>query len=178
MGKSENKTAYGSDESRWAAVRQRDAGADEVFWYSVRSTGVYCRPSCGARPALRENVAFHASRDEAEAAGFRPCMRCKPEQPPLAERQAAIVAQACRLIDAADEAPDLDTLAAAVGVSRFYFHRMFKAVTGKIPLLFPQLLQARLTVVMAEIFLISMRLWGACLVVTGKISSLYLQMVR
>ena len=143
MGKSENNTAYGSDEARWAAVQRRDAGADEVFWYSVRSTGVYCRPSCGARPALRENVAFHAGRAEAEAAGFRPCMRCKPEQPPLAERQAAIVAQACRLIDAADEALDLDTLAAAVGVSRFYFHRMFKAVTGITPKAYANAQRAR-----------------------------------
>jgi AraC family transcriptional regulator of adaptative response/methylated-DNA-[protein]-cysteine methyltransferase len=131
--KAVRQASYGSDESRWAAVRQRDAGADGVFWYSVRSTGVYCRPSCGARPALRKNVAFHGSREEAEAAGFRPCMRCKPEQPPLAERQAAIVAQACRLIDGAEEAPDLDSLAAAVGVSRFHFHRMFKAVTGITP---------------------------------------------
>jgi len=133
MGKSENKTAYVSEESRWTAVQRRDAGADGVFWYSVRSTGVYCRPSCAARPALRKNVAFHDSRDAAEAAGFRPCMRCKPEQPPLAERQAAIVAQACRMIDEAEQALDLDSLAAAVGVSRFYFHRMFKAVTGITP---------------------------------------------
>lgn len=124
---------YGNEEGRWVAVQQRDADADGVFWYSVRSTGVYCRPSCGARPALRKNVAFHDSRAQAEAAGFRPCLRCKPDQPPLAERQAAIVAQACRLIDEAEEAPDLDQLAEAVGVSRFYFHRMFKAVTGITP---------------------------------------------
>ncbi|MET0322307.1 MAG: bifunctional DNA-binding transcriptional regulator/O6-methylguanine-DNA methyltransferase Ada [Duganella sp.] len=128
---------YRSDDDRWAAVQQRDAGADDVFWYSVRSTGVYCRPSCAARPALRRNVAFHDSRAEAEQAGFRPCLRCKPDQPPLAERQAAIVARACRLIDAAAAAdepvPDLDALAAAVGVSRFHFHRTFKAVTGITP---------------------------------------------
>ncbi|MYM91912.1 bifunctional transcriptional activator/DNA repair enzyme protein Ada, partial [Rugamonas sp. FT82W] len=99
MGKTANKeltqAAYLGDEQRWGAVTRRDAGADGVFWYSVRSTGVYCRPSCGARPALRKNVAFHDSREAAEQAGFRPCLRCKPDQPPLAERQAAIVAQAC-----------------------------------------------------------------------------------
>ena len=130
MGKIAN---YLGNELRWAAVQARDAGADDVFWYSVRSTGVYCRPSCAARAALRKNVAFHDSREAAEQAGFRPCMRCKPEQPPLAERQAAVVAQACRLIDEAEQALDLDSLAAAVGVSRFHFHRMFKAVTGITP---------------------------------------------
>jgi AraC family transcriptional regulator of adaptative response/methylated-DNA-[protein]-cysteine methyltransferase len=134
---------YGNDEQRWAAVQRRDGGADEVFWYSVRSTGVYCRPSCAARPALRQNVAFHDSRAAAEQAGFRPCLRCKPDQPPLAERQAAVVAQACRLIDAAAEAPDLDSLAAAVGVSRFHFHRMFKAVTGITPKAYADAARAR-----------------------------------
>ncbi|RFP12172.1 MULTISPECIES: bifunctional DNA-binding transcriptional regulator/O6-methylguanine-DNA methyltransferase Ada [unclassified Duganella] len=151
MGKTANKevtrTAYQGDELRWEAVRQRDAGADGEFWYSVRSTGVYCRPSCGARPALRKNVAFHDSREAAEQAGFRPCLRCKPDQPPLAERQAAIVAQACRLIDAAaadaESAPDLDSLATAVGVSRFHFHRMFKAVTGITPKAYANAQRAR-----------------------------------
>ncbi|MHA4868029.1 bifunctional DNA-binding transcriptional regulator/O6-methylguanine-DNA methyltransferase Ada [Duganella sp. PWIR1] len=143
MGKSENMSAYGTDEARWEAVRQRDAGADGVFWYSVRSTGVYCRPSCAARPALRKNVAFHDSRAAAEQAGFRPCLRCKPDQPPLAERQAALVAQACRLIDEAEQAPDLDSLAAAVGVSRFYFHRMFKTVTGITPKAYANAARAR-----------------------------------
>ncbi|MES2347749.1 MAG: bifunctional DNA-binding transcriptional regulator/O6-methylguanine-DNA methyltransferase Ada [Pseudomonadota bacterium] len=147
MGKTANKVipqaAYQGDEQRWAAVRQRDGGADGVFWYSVRSTGVYCRPSCGARPALRKNVDFHDSREAAEQAGFRPCLRCKPDQPPLAERQAAIVAQACRLIDEAEQAPDLDALAAAVGVSRFHFHRMFKAVTGITPKAYANAQRAR-----------------------------------
>ena len=124
---------YDNDEARWEAVRQRDTRADGVFYYSVRSTGVYCRPSCAARPALRANVAFHASCAEAQAAGFRPCLRCKPGQPPLAERQAAIVAQSCRLIEASDIMPDLDTLATAAGMSRFHFHRVFKAHTGITP---------------------------------------------
>jgi AraC family transcriptional regulator of adaptative response/methylated-DNA-[protein]-cysteine methyltransferase len=134
---------YTNEARRWAAVQQRDVGADGEFWYSVRSTGVYCRPSCGARPALRKNVAFHDSREAAEQAGFRPCLRCKPDQPPLAERQAAIVAQACRLIDEAEETPDLDSLAAAVGVSRFHFHRMFKAVAGITPKAYANAARAR-----------------------------------
>ena len=124
---------YADDAERWAAVRQRDAGADGIFYYSVSSTGVYCRPSCGARPALRKNVAFHDSCEAAEQAGFRACLRCKPGQPPLAERHAAVVAQACRLIDTAGDAPDLDTLAQAFGMSRFHFHRIFKAHTGITP---------------------------------------------
>jgi AraC family transcriptional regulator of adaptative response/methylated-DNA-[protein]-cysteine methyltransferase len=124
---------YDTDEARWEAVQRRDRDADGQFYYSVRTTGVYCRPSCPSRGALRANVAFHASCAEAQAAGFRPCMRCKPDQPPLAERQAALVAQACRLIESAEVEPDLDSLAQAVGISRFHFHRLFKAHTGITP---------------------------------------------
>jgi AraC family transcriptional regulator of adaptative response/methylated-DNA-[protein]-cysteine methyltransferase len=124
---------YASPDARWAAVQSRDRGADGVFYYSVRTTGVYCRPSCGARPALRANVAFHASCAQAEAAGFRPCLRCKPDQPPLSERQAQLVADACRLIDAQDELPDLDAVARAVGMSRFHFQRVFKMHAGVTP---------------------------------------------
>jgi len=126
-------TMYDSDEARWAAVQRRDPDADGRFYYSVRSTGVYCRPSCPSRGALRANVAFHASTLDAQAAGFRACRRCEPDLPPLAERQAAAVAQACRLIDAAEEAPSLDTLAEAVGLSRYHFHRLFKTHTGITP---------------------------------------------
>jgi AraC family transcriptional regulator of adaptative response/methylated-DNA-[protein]-cysteine methyltransferase len=127
------KVTYTTDAERWDAVQRRDAHADGVFWYSVSSTGVYCRPSCGARPALRRNVRFHDSCAAAEQAGFRACLRCKPDQPPLAERRAAAVAQACRLIDAAEEGLDLDSLAQACGMSRFHFHRIFKAQTGITP---------------------------------------------
>ncbi len=128
-----NTASYSSDEERWAAVQRRDKDADGAFWYSVRSTGVYCRPSCGARPALRANVAFHGSCEAAEQAGFRPCLRCKPDQPPLAERHALVVARACRLIDASEDEPNLDRLAEACGMSRFHFHRIFKSHTGITP---------------------------------------------
>ena len=124
---------YASVEARWAAVQGRDRGADGVFYYSVRTTGVYCRPSCGARPALRANVAFHASCLDAESAGFRPCLRCKPNQPPLPERQAQLVAEACRLIDAAEDSLGLDAVARAVGMSRFHFQRVFKTHAGVTP---------------------------------------------
>ncbi|MFB9245244.1 bifunctional DNA-binding transcriptional regulator/O6-methylguanine-DNA methyltransferase Ada [Massilia antarctica] len=130
---STSSSGYDSDEARWAAVQRRDGEADGVFYYSVRSTGVYCRPSCGARAALRANVAFHASGADAQQAGFRPCLRCKPDQPPLAERHARIVAQACRLIDTSEAGLDLDSLAEACGMSRFHFHRVFKQHTGITP---------------------------------------------
>ncbi len=118
---------------RWAAVRARDASADGTFFYSVKTTGVYCRPSCAARPARPENVAFHETAADAERAGFRACKRCKPKQPPLADRQAQQVASLCRLIEASDETPTLETLAAHAGLSPFHTHRVFKAVTGVTP---------------------------------------------
>ena len=121
------------DDARWAAVQRRDPAADGRFYYSVRSTGVYCRPSCPSRAAGRANVAFHVTTQDAEAAGFRPCLRCAPHLPPLQERQRAAIARACHLIDTAAEMPDLEHLAQAVGMSRFHFHRVFKTHTGITP---------------------------------------------
>lgn len=117
----------------WQAVVSRDKTYDGTFFYSVASTGVYCRPSCAARLAKRENVRFHATPADAEAAGFRPCKRCRPNAPGLDETYAAKVAAACRLIESAEEPPSLDTLASASGLSRYHFHRVFKAVTGVTP---------------------------------------------
>lgn len=129
----EARAAVTLADPRWTAVRARDAGADGRFFYSVASTGVYCRPSCGARTPRPENVSFHASRTDAEAAGFRPCKRCRPDLPPLAERQAAMVAALCRQIDDADTLPSLDALAASAGCSRFHLLRVFRAHTGLTP---------------------------------------------
>jgi AraC family transcriptional regulator of adaptative response/methylated-DNA-[protein]-cysteine methyltransferase len=126
-------TPFAGDEQRWAAVVRRDPAADGEFYYAVRTTGVYCRPSCAARLARRENVSFHLTRQAAERAGFRPCKRCKPDQAALAEQYAATVARACRTIEAAETAPALEDLAAAAGMSRFHFHRVFKAITGVTP---------------------------------------------
>jgi AraC family transcriptional regulator of adaptative response/methylated-DNA-[protein]-cysteine methyltransferase len=122
-----------SDDERWEAVRRRDRDADGAFYYSVLTTGVYCRPICAARLPRRENVGFHATCAEAERAGFRPCKRCRPNEAALAERQASAVAKACRSIEQAEEVPSLDTLAEAAGMSRFHFHRVFKAHTGVTP---------------------------------------------
>lgn len=122
-----------NDGARWRAVERRDRAADGSFVYCVRTTGVYCRPSCAARLPRRENVAFHATCADAERAGFRPCKRCRPNEPALVQAQAAAVAKACRLIEQAEEAPSLAVLAQAAGLSRFHFHRVFKAVTGVTP---------------------------------------------
>ena len=132
MARTETGT-FKTDAERWAAVTRRDRDADGKFYYSVKTTGVYCRPSCAARLAKRENVAFHATTAAAERAGFRACKRCRPnEAAPEAVRADAIV-RACRLIETAEEMPSLDALAAGAGMSRFHFHRVFKSVTGLTP---------------------------------------------
>ncbi|MDA8049945.1 MAG: bifunctional DNA-binding transcriptional regulator/O6-methylguanine-DNA methyltransferase Ada [Rhodospirillales bacterium] len=131
---SEGAALFTTDALRWEALRARDRRADGVFVYSVRTTGVYCRPSCGARAARPENVRFHASPEAARAAGFRPCKRCRPDAVGRPDRARDAVARACRLIEAAEEVPSLDALARASGLSRFHFHRVFKAATGVTPM--------------------------------------------
>lgn len=118
---------------RWAAVVARDRRADGTFYYSVATTGVYCRPSCGSRRANPKNVRFHRTAADAERAGFRPCRRCRPDGPSLAERQAAKIADICRLIESAEKTPSLSTLAQRAGLSAYHFHRLFKAVAGVTP---------------------------------------------
>jgi AraC family transcriptional regulator of adaptative response/methylated-DNA-[protein]-cysteine methyltransferase len=123
---------------RWTAVRTRDAAADGHYFYSVETTGVYCRPSCGARTPRPENVRFHATRGDAERAGFRACKRCRPDQPPLAEQQARLVAELCRFIEAAEQPPRLEALARRAGLSVHHLHRVFKASTGLTPRAYAQ----------------------------------------
>lgn len=118
---------------RYAAIARRDPAADGAFFYAVRTTGVYCRPSCAARLARPENVSFHPDCAAAEQAGFRPCKRCRPNQPPQQARHAAIVQRACHLIDTAESAPALATLARDAGLSPFHFHRVFKQAVGVTP---------------------------------------------
>lgn len=118
---------------RWQAVLNRDAKADGLFFYAVKTTGIYCRPSCPARTAKPENVQFHDSREEAEAVGFRPCLRCRPNQPSLQQQQATKIADSCRLIEAAEPELNLAELADKAGLSPYHFHRIFKAVTGLTP---------------------------------------------
>ncbi len=118
---------------RWRAILSRDATADGRFVYSVRTTGIYCRPSCGSRRARPENVGFHATPTDAERAGFRACLRCQPRGASLAQRHAAAVTKACRLIERAEALPPLEALARHAGLSAWHFHRVFKAATGVTP---------------------------------------------
>jgi len=131
--KSEILAAATVSDPRWSAVVTRDPQADGKFFYSVTTTGVYCRPSCGARSARPENIEFHATTADAERAGFRPCKRCKPDQLPLAEQHAETIAELCRLIENADQAPTLEHLGKRAGLSAFHLHRLFKAITGVTP---------------------------------------------
>ena len=122
-----------TDDWRWQSLVRKDERADGLFWYSVKTTGVYCRPSCPARLPKRENVAFHDSTQNAERAGFRACKRCGPKGSGLAGQHAEAVTTACRMIKEADEFPSLNELAAAVKMSPGYFHRLFKTATGLTP---------------------------------------------
>jgi AraC family transcriptional regulator of adaptative response/methylated-DNA-[protein]-cysteine methyltransferase len=118
---------------RWKAVVERDRQADGKFFYSVKTTGIYCRPSCPSRRPKRENVDFRTTQEAAEKAGFRPCKRCKPCKPSLSESHAALVAKVCRRIEAAGTSLSLSALAREAGVSPYHFHRLFKSVTGLTP---------------------------------------------
>jgi len=127
-----------TDDSRWRQVLARDKASDGEFVYAVRTTGIYCRPSCPSRRAKRENVQFFAACDDAEHAGFRPCMRCKPHVDATLETQntaryADMVSLACRFIENAEEVPSLEDIARAAGASPAHFHRIFKSFTGLTP---------------------------------------------
>ncbi len=124
-----------SQDEQWAAVEARDGGADGAFVYAVRSTGVYCRPSCPSRRPLRRNVEFFDGPADAEAGGYRPCLRCRPEAAGRAApgRAAPAVAAACRMLEQAGEALSLGELAGAVGLSPSYLQRSFRRLVGSTP---------------------------------------------
>lgn len=132
LPKPERAAAVISD-PRWAAVVARDFSFDGKFYYSVKTTGVYCRPSCGARTAKPENVQFHLTAADAERAGFRSCKRCKPDEPSQPEQHAAIVMKLCRFIEEAAYIPSLQELAVHAGISSYHLHRLFKAITSLTP---------------------------------------------
>ncbi len=130
-------------EEAWQAVLARDDAQDGSFVFAVATTGVYCRPSCPARRPLRRNVRFFALPREAEAAGFRACKRCRPNEISKAQRDALAVADACRALETADTPPNLAALAAVAGLSAFHFHRIFKAHTGLTPKAYGEAARAR-----------------------------------
>jgi AraC family transcriptional regulator of adaptative response/methylated-DNA-[protein]-cysteine methyltransferase len=118
---------------RWQRVLARDKHADGLFWYSVATTGVYCRPSCASRAANPQNVRLHDTLDEARATGFRACRRCNPDGLSTDAANQAIVARICRMIERSEAVPPLAALAEAVELSPGYLHRLFKGVTGVTP---------------------------------------------
>jgi AraC family transcriptional regulator of adaptative response/methylated-DNA-[protein]-cysteine methyltransferase len=125
--------AFSSEGQRWEALLNRDQRADGAFLYAVRSTGVYCRPTCSSRRPKRENVVFFANFSAAEAAGFRPCKRCSPRDASADEGHRKAIIGACELIEKSEEHLRLKTLAAAVGLSSSGFHRLFKEIVGVTP---------------------------------------------
>lgn len=134
--------AFATDEARWQAVMRRDPAADGQFVYAVVTTGIYCRPTCPARRARRENVRFYDSPREAAADGFRPCKRCRPAERGPAAEHAERIASACRAIAQSPVRLTLAELAASAGMSPFHFHRLFKAHTGVTPKAFAAAVRA------------------------------------
>ncbi|MEX3956239.1 bifunctional DNA-binding transcriptional regulator/O6-methylguanine-DNA methyltransferase Ada [Trinickia sp. EG282A] len=125
------RSGYRTDAERWDAVRTRDARAEGAFFYAVSTTGVFCRPTCSSRLPHRENVAFFSTADEARAAGFRECKRCRPDGLP---RELAMVERACAALDADPQGRmTLAQLSDAVHVSPFHLQRIFTRVVGVSP---------------------------------------------
>ena len=128
-----SKSLYPDFESKWEALSSRDEKAARCFFYCVKSTGIYCRPTCAARLARKKNVVFYDTVSEAEAAGFRPCKRCKPMLP-LHESHHSVIRATCRLLDNSPKsAPGLKILAENVGFTQWHFHRVFRRFTGMTP---------------------------------------------
>jgi AraC family transcriptional regulator, regulatory protein of adaptative response / methylated-DNA-[protein]-cysteine methyltransferase len=133
MRQADTARAPARDEERWQAVKRRDLAFDGTFLFAVRTTGIYCRPSCASRAAKRENVSFFSTAAQAEKAGYRACKRCRPDQLGAPDPQMQAVKRACERIETAEEAPKLAELAASAGLSPYHFHRVFKALTGVTP---------------------------------------------
>ena len=116
----------------WRAVEARDARFDGAFVFGVKTTGIFCRPSCSARKPKRENVQFFAETAEAEACGYRSCLRCRPTHAASADPQVVMAVAACREIEEMPEA-SLDELAGTAGLSTYHFQRRFKEIVGVSP---------------------------------------------
>jgi AraC family transcriptional regulator of adaptative response/methylated-DNA-[protein]-cysteine methyltransferase len=125
--------AQTQNDPRWSAVVGRAASFDGKFVYAVKSTGIYCRPSCPSRRAKPQNVIFFLTCEEAEQRWFRACKRCRPNDLSLSAQHGRAIAESCRAIESAEELPALATLAKSAGMSAFYFHRLFKKITGLTP---------------------------------------------
>ena len=124
----------------WAAFERRDRSADGFVIGAVKTTGIYCKPSCPAKRPKRENVEFFADCDSARAAGYRPCLRCRPEE---VGRDRQAVAEAVRLIDESETPPSLEAIAAAVGYAPHHFQRLFSRDVGVSPAAYARAVRAR-----------------------------------
>ncbi|ATB42901.1 AraC family transcriptional regulator [Cystobacter fuscus] len=124
---------FATDDDCWDALVTRNPCADACFRYGVKTTGVFCRPTCPSRKPNRENVLFFATSHVAITAGYRPCQRCNPLESSIHQRYRVVVQQACELIEGAEEPPTLEHLAEHVGLSRFYLQRLFKKYVGITP---------------------------------------------
>ena len=123
-----------SEAQQWRAVLGHDTAQDGAFVYAVNTTGVYCRPSCSSRRPLRKNVQFFTNPGTAEKAGFRPCLRCRPQSAPLRDARSTNVRAICRYIERHLEEPlSLNTLGEAFEMSPFHLQRTFKAALGVSP---------------------------------------------
>lgn len=125
--------SFASDDERWLAVARRDEAADGRFFVGVKTTGIYCRPSCRSRQPLRKNVEFFRHREEAVKAGYRPCKRCRPDEVDPRQNLDRMLVQACRLLEAGDNGVRSDEVAVKLGLNRHYFQRFFKRRTGVTP---------------------------------------------
>src|ERR1043166_7205239 len=118
----------------WKAVLARDSSRDGSFVFAVKSTGIYCRPSCPARRPRREQVSFYQLPEAAESEGFRACKRCRPQQAHTTDPKIELVRRICHAIDEHDEEPQtLKTLSEETGVSAHHLQRTFKDIMGITP---------------------------------------------
>lgn len=123
-----------TDDQRWNAIIERDAAWNGKFVYAVRTTGIYCRPTCPSRRPFRSNVEFYEAAGAAEAAGYRPCQRCHPHSDEPTEPQLDRIVDICRYLEAHDERPPtLADLSARFALSPFHLQRTFKRIVGVSP---------------------------------------------
>jgi len=122
-----------TDDGRWNAVVENNSNADGIFYYAVKTTGVFCRPSCSSRLPNRSNIEYFKAVGEAEAAGYRPCKRCSPKSYSKTEKLEQKIVHACRIIEQSEDSVKLKELAAEVRLSASHFHRLFKKIVGVTP---------------------------------------------